>query len=44
VAKGKFYQEMLIKILHIHFSILVIMLFISESFDMCISKNKYFVI
>lgn len=35
--KGKFYHEMLIKILHVQFNILVIMLFI-------ISKNKYFVI
>jgi len=44
IAKGKFYQEMLIKILHIQFNIPVIMLFTTESRDMCISKNKYFVI
>jgi len=43
VAKGKFYQEMLIKILHIQLNIPVIMLFIIESLDMCISKNNYFV-
>jgi len=43
-AKGKFYQEMLIKILHMQFNIPVIMLFTIESLDMCISKNKYFVI
>jgi len=44
VAKGKFYQEMLIKTSHIQFNILVIRLFIIKSLDMCISKNKYFVI
>ena len=35
---------MLIKILHIQFNILVIMLFVTESLDMCITKNKYLVI
>lgn len=44
VAKGEFYQEMLIKVLHIQFNILVIMLFIIESLDMCILNNKYFLI